>query len=130
MAELNIRDTIANQRANERDRTAQAESSKALFLEDFQNLERALEKELNDPGLTFAQRQIRQNRLTDLKIRWQRFGVGDIDLVISMRDSLLSTLREFSGLPEAEKDALFPIWRQHVAEFNEIIRQAESKGLI
>jgi hypothetical protein len=130
MAEFNIRDQHAKMQSDARDRVAQIESGKTLFLQDYQNLERKLEKELTDPGLTFDQRLIRQNRLTDLKLRWQRNGVSDIDLVISMRDSLLSTLREFSGLPEAEQDALFPTWRAHVAEFNAIISEAKSKGLI
>jgi len=130
MAELDIRDQIAKSQAEARDRAAQIESDKALFLEDYQRLERALEKELTDHGLTFDQRLIRQNRLTNLKLNFQRNGIGDVNTVISMRDNILSTMNEFSGLAAPEKDALFGIWREHLAEFNKIIAEAKSKGLI
>lgn len=130
MPQINIRDQIANDRANARDRKAKIESGKTLFLQDYQNLERKLEKELNDPGLSFDQRQIRQNRLTDLKLRWQRNGIGDLDMVINIRDSLVSLLDEFAGLPERQKSAEFGETMSHVEQLDAIISAAKSKGLI
>lgn len=132
MAEINIRDQTAKYQADTRDRAAKIESDKALFLEDYQKMEKRLEKELTDPGLTFDQRQIRQNKLTSLKLNWQRNGIGDPNVVIAMRDSILGILKEAGamGLDEESTQAIFGTSREKLPRLNAIIAEAKAKGLI
>jgi hypothetical protein len=129
MAEINIRDQIAKSNADARDRATQIESGKTLFLQDYQNLERKLEKELTDPGLTFDQRQIRQNRLVDLKLNWQRNGIGDLDVVVGIRDNLFNTLVTLgkAGLGDT---GVADAHRAKLAEAERILAEAGQKGLI
>ena len=48
---IDIRAENAKYQADARDRAAQIERGKTIFLQDYQNLERTLEKQLADPGL-------------------------------------------------------------------------------
>lgn len=114
------------------DIVAKIESGKTIFLQDYQNLERKLEKELADPGLSFDQRQIRQNRLTNLKLNWQRNGVGDVNVVIAMRDSILGNLKEAAAmkLSPSDETAIFGDPRAKLPQLNAIIAEANAKGLI
>jgi len=103
---------------------------KTLFLQDFVRAEKALEKQLADPKTDLQRRASLSNKLTSLKLNWQQNGIGDINVVIAMRDSIVSTLKEFSGLTEAEKEAVFGDRRARLAKLNEIIEQAKTKGLV
>lgn len=129
MAEINIRDQTAKYNADARDRAAQIESGKTFFLQDYQNLERKLEKELVDPGLTFDQRLIRQNRLVNLKLNWQRNGIGDLGVVAAIRDNLFDTLVEFgkAGLGDS---SVADDHRTKLAEAERVLAEAKAKGLI
>ena len=114
------------------ERVAKIESDKALFLEDYQRTEKQLEKELADPGLSFDQRQIRQNRLTNLKLNWQRNGVGDVNVVIAMRDSILGNIKEAAAMKLSPSDeiAIFGDQRAKLPQLNAIIAEANAKRLI
>jgi len=132
MAELNIREQDAQYRANARDRADQIERGKTIFLQDYKNLERKLEKQLADPGLSFDQRMILGNRLTNLKLNWQENGVGDVSVVIAMRDNILNNLKE-SGtmkLSPSDETAIFGDQRAKLPQLNAIIAEANAKGLI
>lgn len=132
MAEINIRDQTAKYNADARDRAAKIESDKAIFLPDYQRMEAALEKQLNDPGLPFNQRMLLGDRLTNLKLNWQRNGIGDPNVVIAMRDSILGTLKEAGtmSLDEETTQAIFGTSREKLPRLNAIIAEAKSKGLI
>ena len=72
------------------------------------------------------------NQLTNLKLNWQENGVSDVNVVISMRDSILGTLKEAGtmSLPEADMEAIFGEQRRHLTELNAIIAEAKQKGLV
>jgi hypothetical protein len=106
-------------------------ADKALFLKDYQRMERQIEERTRDPTLSFAERQALQNKLINLKLRWQEQGIGNLDVVRSMRDSILGTLKEAGtmSLPEADFEEIFGEQRRHLSELNAIIAEAEQKGV-
>ena len=132
MAEMNFREQQDQYRANARARKDQIESGKTIFLQDYQNLERKLEKQLADPGLSFDQRMILGNRLTNLKLNWQENGIADVNVVIAMRDNILGNLKEAGTmkLSPGDEAAIFGDQRAKLPQLNAIIAEATAKGLV
>ena len=113
-------------------RVTEIEAGKTLFLPDFKRLETSLRKKLVDPAISFDERTRIQDELTTLSLRWTESGIGDIDVVIGMRDSLVKDLQEADKMHLSYEDrtAIFGERVQHLKELEKIISQAEAKGLV
>jgi len=107
------------------------ERGKALFLSDYQRLERGLEKQFMDPAIGFNERLAIQDKLMSLKYRWQESGIRNLDIVIAMRDEILDILKAAGGmgLTPDTMDETFRDARKQLAELNKIIAEAKAKGL-
>ena len=120
------------QRANAEvvpERVTKIENGKALFLPDFKRLEESLEKQLADAGTDVQRRLLISDKLARLKVRWQDEGVGNLDVVIAIRDNLLKTLAEL-GKAGLGDNSVADDHRAQLAEAEKIIAEAQSKGLI
>lgn len=113
-------------------RVTEIEAGKTLFLPDFKRLETSLRKKLVDPAISFDERTRIQDELTTLSLRWTESGIGNIDVVIGMRDSLVKDLQEADKMHLSDEDrtAIFGERVQHLKELEKIISQAEAKGLV
>lgn len=119
------REQMAEQKASD----GKISAGKTLFLPDFQRLEQSMEKQLVDPNIPAEQRVLISHRLTSLKYRWQTEGVGDVSVIIAIRDNLRSTPAEFgkAGLGDT---SVADAHRTKLAEAERIIAEAKAKGLI
>ena len=108
------------------------ENGKALFLPDFERMEEQLQKKLADPKLEFNERLQVRAKLTTLSLHWQENGVGNLDVLRGMRDSIIDELRALSEmyLDPATLDLHSRDRRAKVAELTALITEGEKKGMV
>jgi len=106
------------------------ERGKALFLPDYQRMERSLEAQFANPNLSVQEKAAISDKLMRLKFWWQEEGASNLNVLRSIRDTLAGSLVELgeAGLATADNQ-VFTDYSAKLAEVEKLISQARAAGV-